>query len=153
MTRALADQLARSWRELGGLLASRRLLVSLGGAASDLTPTKLRALDVLAERGGVRIGELGEELSVEETTATRLADRLEAMGVARRERDPVDGRAAVLVLTAAGKRLMADVAQRRQEFFRDVLSALDHDERAELVRLTAKATAALRERSAELVAR
>ena len=48
---------------------------------------------------------------------------------------------------------MAEVASRRQEFFRDVLEALEPDERAELVRLTAKATAALRARSDELAAR
>jgi hypothetical protein len=43
--------------------------------------------------------------------------------------------------------------KRRAAFFRDVLAALDPDERGDLVRLTAKATAALRARSEELVAR
>lgn len=148
-----AEELARSWRELGSLLASRRLLASLGGEESKLTPTKLRALDVLAERRGLRIGDLGGALSVDETTATRLADRLVASGLAVRERDPEDGRAVVLVLTAAGKRLATQVARRRREFFRDVLAALEPDERAELVRLTVKVADALRERSAELAAR
>ena len=94
-----------------------------------------------------------EVSSVDETTATRLADRLEAMGVARRRRDAADRRATEVVLTPSGERLAAEMSKRRLEFFRDVLASLDPDERGELVRLTAKATAALRARSEELVAR
>jgi len=146
---ALASELSRAWRELGGILASRRLLASLGTDAR-LTPTKLRALDALAEHGSLRISELAARMSVDETTGTRLADRLEASGLARRERDPGDRRATAIVLTPAGKRIAADMARRRLEFFGDVLVALGPEERGELVRLTTKATAALRE---ELVAR
>ncbi len=150
----LAADLSRCWRELGGILASRRLLASLSGAAgSRLTPTKLRALDLLAEAGRMRVGDLAAAMAVDETTGTRLVDRLEAMGVAARERAEDDRRATEVALTAAGRRLVADVSERRQEFFRDVLDALDPDERVELVRLTAKATEALRARSEELVAR
>jgi DNA-binding MarR family transcriptional regulator len=151
---ALASELSRDWRELGGILSSRRLLASLSaGADSRLTPTKLRALDALAEGGGLRVSDLASRMSVDETTATRLADRLEAMGVARRRRDPADRRATEVVLTPSGERLAAEMSKRRLEFFRDVLAALDPAEREELVRLTAKATAAFRARSQELVAR
>jgi DNA-binding MarR family transcriptional regulator len=125
----------------------------LGGPGARLTPTKLRALDLIAESGGLRIGDLGDAMSVDETTATRLADRLEAIGVAARERAADDRRATVVVLTPSGKRLAADAARRRLDFFRDVLDALEPHERKELVRLTAKATEALRARSEELVAR
>jgi len=148
----LAEELSRTWRELGSILAGRRLVASLGGG-SQLTPTKLRALDLLSESGGLRIGDLAAGMAVDETTATRLVDRLEAMDVASRRRDPADRRATEVVLTRAGTRLIAEVARRREQFFRDVLAALDPDECAELVRLTAKATAALRERSEELVSR
>lgn len=151
---SLASELSRDWRELGGILSSRRLLASLSaGADARLTPTKLRALDALAEGGGLRVSDLAARMSVDETTATRLADRLEAMGVARRSRDAADRRATEVVLTPSGERLAAEMSKRRLEFFRDVLASLDPDERGELVRLTAKATAALRARSEELVAR
>jgi len=150
----LAFELSRCWRELGGILASRRLLASLSdGSDSRLTPTKVRALDVIAESGRMRVSDLAAGMSVDETTATRLVDRLEAMEVARRERDKSDRRATEVVLTPAGELLVAEVSHRRQEFFRDVLAALDPDERVELVRLTAKATQALRARSEELVSR
>jgi len=151
---ALAAQLSRSWRELGAVLASRRLLASIGNPADvRLTPTKLRALDFIAERGGVRIGDLAAGVFVDETTATRLVDRLEAMGVAARVPVLGDRRGTEVVLTAEGERLAADMAERRQAFFREVLEALEPAERAELVRLSAKATASLHERAREAVAR
>jgi DNA-binding MarR family transcriptional regulator len=151
---ALDARLSRSWRELGGLLVSRRLLASISDSPDvPLTPTRLRALDVLAESGGLRIGDLAAAMAIEETTATRLVDRLETMGVAKRRRGADDRRVTVVALTPKGTRLVSSVARRRREFFRDVLEALDPDERTELVRLTEKATAALRARSEELVAR
>ena len=56
-------------------------------------------------------------------------------------------------LTRAGAVLVKEVARRRQRFLCDVLTALEPDERVELVRLTAKAAAELRDRSEELTAR
>src|SRR5580765_1850996 len=152
---SLAADLSRLWRELGTILASRRLLASLSGeAAGRLTPTKLRGLQLLAEGGGrLRIGDLAARMAVDETTATRLADRLEAMGAATRERDAADRRATVVVLTPEGERLAAEAARRHRDFVGEVLATLDPDERAELVRLTEKATGALRARSEELAAK
>jgi DNA-binding MarR family transcriptional regulator len=116
--------------------------------ARKLTPSKLRALDLLSRHGTLRIGELADRLAVDDTTATRLVDRLEELGVAERRREPGDRRATVVALTAAGEELVAGVAAQRQLFFCDVLGALEPDERAELVRLTEKAALALRERAA-----
>jgi DNA-binding MarR family transcriptional regulator len=150
----LADELSQHWRGLSSVLANRRLLASLHpGTASTLTPTKLRALGLLAEQGGLRIGELADRVGVDETTATRLVDRLEAMGVAERRGAADDRRATVVELTPAGTELAGEIAARRQRFFCDVLEALEPDERAELVRLTAKAAQALRSRSEELMGR
>ena len=138
------------------MLASRRLLASIGeptGTDRRLTPTKLRALDLLAERGALRVGDLAAGVYVDETTATRLVDRLEAMGVAVRRPVAGDRRGTEVVLTPGGERLVAETAERRQQFFREILAALEPEERSELVRLTAKAAVAMRERSEELVAR
>ena len=135
------------------MLRSRRLLASLHpGLARQLTPSKIRALTLLAN-GGLRIGELADGVGVDDTTATRLVDRLEAMGVAERRREPGDRRATTVELTRAGEELVAGIAAQRQLFFCDVLDALEPDERSELVRLTAKAADALRARSEALVAR
>lgn len=151
--RELAGELSHSWHDLGRMLASRRLLASLHPGAPPMTPTKLRALDVISGESGVRVGELADRIGIDETTATRLVDRLEAAGVAERQSAPGDRRAIVVALTPAGAVLVKEVAQRRQRFLCDVLTALEPDERAELVRLTAKAAAVLRDRSEELTAR
>src|SRR5580765_3227377 len=93
----LADELSQGWRELGRVLASRRVLASLHpGSARLLTPTKLRALDLVAESGGMRVGELAARVGVDETTATRLVDRLESHGVVERRSAPDDRRATVV---------------------------------------------------------
>jgi DNA-binding MarR family transcriptional regulator len=133
------------------VLRSRRLLASLHpGLARQLTPSKIRAVTLLAS-GGLRIGELADGVGVDDTTATRLVDRLEAMGVAERRNEPGDRRATTVGLTRAGEELVAGIAAQRQLFFCDVLAGLEPEERTELVRLTAKAAEALQTRSKELV--
>jgi|SRR4051812_32874200 DNA-binding MarR family transcriptional regulator len=152
---ALARDLSDSWHELGRVLASRRLLASLhGGTSPALSPTRRKALDVLArESGGVRVGELARGVGVDETTATRLVDRLAADGLVHRRRLESDRRVTVVELTAAGTELVDEIARRRRDFFRDVLRALEPDEREELVRLTARAAGALRSTTEELIRR
>lgn len=149
-----AAELSRHWHDLGRILASRRLLASLhAGQKPTLTPTRLRALDALAESGGARVGELAEYVGVDETTATRLVDRLESLELVERRSIERDRRATLVALSPAGQRLVAKVAAQRRRFFGDVLAALEPDERDELVRLTAKAAEALRTRSDELIRR
>jgi DNA-binding MarR family transcriptional regulator len=92
-------------------------------------------------------------VGVDDTTTTRLVDRLESAGLAARRSDSGDRRATTVELTRAGEKLVAGLAAQRQLFFCDVLDALEPEERAELVRLTAKAADALRARSEELAAR
>ena len=151
---ALAGELGRRWHELGSVLRSRRLLAALHhGSSAKLTPTNLRALDVLADRDGIPIGRLADRVGIDETTASRLADRLEVAGLVERRRSPDDRRVALVALTREGAELARVVADQRRRFFHDVLGALEPDERAELVRLTAKAAEALRATSEELIAR
>lgn len=150
----LAEELSRCWYELGSALRDRRLLASLhAGDANALTPTKLRAVSVLGEGGELRIGELAQRVGVDDTTATRLVDRLADAGLVERNGLEGDRRVTVVALTDEGAELADAVAAERRRFFADVLDALQPNERRELVRLTAKAARALRETSAELIAR
>lgn len=150
----LAAELSTCWRELGSILASRRLHSSLHPElGKKLTPSKLRALDVLARHDGLRVGELADRVGVDDTTATRLVDRLEDLGLAERKSEQGDRRAILVGLTDEGRELVAGVSAQRQQFFADVLASLDPDERVQLVRLTEKAALVLRTRSRELVTR
>ncbi len=135
----LAGELGRRWHELGSVLRSRRLLAALHhGSTATLTPTNLRALDVLAGGDGIRVGELADRVGIDETWGGGRGGR---------------GGVALVVLTGAGAELARVVSDQRRRFFRDVLDALEPGERAELVRLTAKAAEALRATSEELIAR
>jgi DNA-binding MarR family transcriptional regulator len=152
--RPLAAELSTCWRELGSILASRRLHSSLHPElGKKLTPSKLRGLELLAQQDGLRVGELAERVGVDDTTATRLVDRLEELGLAERRSEEGDRRAILVGLTAEGRELVAGVSAQRQQFFTDVLATLDPDERVQLVRLTEKAALALRTRSQDLVRR
>ncbi len=149
-----AAELATCWRELGTILASRRLHASLHPElGSKLTPSKVRALALIGESGGLRIGELADRVGVDDTTATRMVDRLEELGLVGRRHAAEDRRATVVTLTPDGAEITAGVARQRLLFFCDVLEALEPEERAHLVQLTAKAALVLRTRTEELVAR
>ena len=152
--RPLAAELSTCWRELGSILASRRLHASLHPElGTKLIPSKLRALELLAEHDGLRVGELADRVGVDDTTATRLVDRLEELGLAERHGEDSDRRATLVELTDEGSRLISGVAAQRQRFFADILATLEPDERIQLVELTEKAALALRARRDELVAR
>jgi DNA-binding MarR family transcriptional regulator len=150
----LAGELSRHWSDLGSVLRNRRLLESLhAGQGVTLTPSNLRALSVLGDGDGLRVGELAERVGIDETTATRLADRLASAGLVERRGSAEDRRVTVVVLTTVGRRLARAIGRQRRRFFSDVLAALEPEERAELVRLTAKAAGALQATSEELIAR
>ena len=152
--RPLAAELSTCWRELGSILASRRLHASLHPElGTKLTPSKLRALELLAEHDGLRVGELADRVGVDDTTATRLVDRLEELGLAERHGEDSDRRATLVELTDEGSQLISGVAAQRQRFFADILATLEPDERIQLVELTEKAALALRARRDELAAR
>ena len=152
--RPLAAELSACWGELGSILASRRLHASLHPELGrKLTPSKLRALELLAQHEGLRVGELADRVGVDTTTATRLVDRLEELGLAERHSEESDRRAILVGLSEEGRELVAGVVGQRQQFFADVLATLDAEERIQLLRLTEKAALALRTRSEELATR
>src|SRR3954452_16598370 len=92
--RPLAAELSTCWRELGSILASRRLHSSLHPElGKKLTPSKLRAVEVLPQHESLRVGELADRVGVDDTTATRLVDRLEGRGLAAGHSDQGEPRA------------------------------------------------------------
>lgn len=151
-TPELAGELARHWAELARTLASRKLVASLHPTLSaKLSPGGLHALLLLAEAPGPRISELAHGLGLDESTATRLVDRLEALALARRRPAEDDRRSTVVALTKSGRAAAATLRSERRGFLEEILSALDPDERTEFVRLTGKAAGALRERADEVI--
>ncbi len=77
----------------------------------------------------LRMMDLAEMLLLTRSNATRLVDRLEALGLIRRERLDGDGRGTVVVLTAAGRqalrRAWPTYAKGINDYFGSALSAAD----------------------------
>lgn len=83
-------------RRLGGSL----LLHHQGQAERiGLNPTDSRAMSLLAETGPIPAGRLAELMSLTTGAVTGLLDRLEAVGLVRRESDPEDRRRVLVVPT------------------------------------------------------
>jgi DNA-binding MarR family transcriptional regulator len=71
-------------------------------AAAGMSRTQLSVLTTLRDGGAVRITELAEAERVTQPSMTVLVSRLEREGWAKRQPDPVDGRAVVVAITPAG---------------------------------------------------
>jgi DNA-binding MarR family transcriptional regulator len=114
------------------LAASRALVAvaarSLAAAGDDVTLPQYRALVVLAAQGPQGTAELAAALAVNPSTATRMCDRLVRKGLVRRHRQAGDRRAVRIALTAAGRDLVTDVAQRRRAELARLLGALPSGE-------------------------
>jgi MarR family transcriptional regulator for hemolysin len=87
---------------------------------------------VLLERGqrGERSTqqELGEALGIDKSNVARLCAKLQRAGHATQQRSVSDGRARLLALTAAGRRLAERVQAASRDQFARLLAALPSDE-------------------------
>jgi DNA-binding MarR family transcriptional regulator len=83
----------------------------------EVRPSYGSVLLPLLEQDGLRIGEIGRRARLSKPSMTALVSQCEADGLVRRERDPLDGRAFRVVLTARGRRF-GDVVE-------EVLGELD----------------------------
>ncbi|MFD1506883.1 MarR family transcriptional regulator [Georgenia yuyongxinii] len=84
----------------------------------ELTPTDAWLLEALATHSPMRVTMLATWQGVDKSTVTPQVRRLEQAGLVDRHRDPVDGRASLLTLSAAGR----EVRERVRAVGGDVLS-------------------------------
>lgn len=70
-----------------------------------LSFTTLSVLDTLAARGPMRLTDLTRTEQVSQPGITQLVTRLERDGLVERRPDPTDGRAVLVHLTEAGRRI------------------------------------------------
>jgi len=82
-------------------------------------------------------------LGLSHPAAVRLADRLEAQGLAARTTDPQDARAITLQLTEAGRRAAGEALTARAATLSAALEVLTVEERESLAALSAKLLSAL----------
>lgn len=129
------------------LAASRVLMAvsarSIAAVEETVTLTQFRTLVVLERNGQLNLQKLADHLGVNASTAMRMIDRLIAAGFVNRAENPSSRREVVLTLTDEGTRTVAAVMSRRREEIRQIVTAMQSQGRADLVRvLEAFATAA-----------
>jgi len=77
-----------------------------------LTYTQWITIVALWEHDGQTVGSLGDKLFLESNTLTPILKKREALGYVERRRDPRDERQVIVSLTAAGRALREQGAQR-----------------------------------------
>lgn len=97
----------------------------------------------LWDSGPQRQTELLRMMDIDASTLTRMVQRLESVGLLKRQADPADRRAFLIELTPAGQALRTEVERVWRELEEDTLVDLDAIERAELERLLNKLDARL----------
>ena len=89
-----------------------------------LTPTQLTALAVIERHGPLGPGALAEYERVSAPTMTRVVNRLTEAGLVERTSDPTDRRAALLVVTGAGRALLRRARTRKDIWLTERLAEL-----------------------------
>ncbi len=110
-----------------------------------ITPTQYNALRILRGAGeaGLCRAEVIDRMVSRVPDATRLLDRLEAMGLSLRARDPDDRRYVRTRITQQGLDLLATLDDSVQEMHGRHLGGLDDTELDSLIRILARVRASV----------
>ena len=101
--------------------------------AVSVSPTQLRVLSLIMTHPRTNVNRLAELLDVVPSSASRLCDRLEAVGLLRRVADPRDRREVRLIPTGAAESLLRDLKERRHQAIQAVLDRMPHRVQHELL--------------------
>ncbi len=94
--------------------------------ALGLTHAGVMALDVISREGGLTQAQVAHKVGVQAQTMGKTLTRLEAHGHIARERNAVDRRSYVMVLTDKGRRALAEATEIEHDLAGT--GVLDHEE-------------------------
>lgn len=117
-------------------LSQRRIADSARAGLADLgiTPAQAGALFAIDPEGGTTISALAQALDLAQSAASGLAQRLERLGLVRRDGDPDDARMSRLHLTPRAREIRAQALVRTQSFNQTLASDLSPAELDIIVR-------------------
>ncbi|MFD4554952.1 MarR family winged helix-turn-helix transcriptional regulator [Streptomyces sp. NPDC058469] len=101
---------------------ARRARASAGRLHPELSLVSYTLLGHLEEQDGCRATDLAAHYALDKSTVSRQVAALERADLIERRLDPEDHRVQVLHLTAAGRRILAQVTENRQAAFRERLA-------------------------------
>jgi DNA-binding MarR family transcriptional regulator len=103
-------------------------------AGTNLGPSQTAALATVERHGPLSPSELAQIERIKRPTATRIIGHLEEAGLLERVKDPADGRASILTVTAEGRRLLKRLRERKTAYLAQRLDKLDAEDRRALER-------------------
>lgn len=99
---------------------------------SGVTGAQLWAMQELADRAGLRVGELANMMALHQSTASNMIDRLETAGLVRKERTSADQRVVRLYLTDKGFDLLAQAPSPARGVLQEALRSLEGEDLSRL---------------------
>ena len=108
-------------------------------AGFDLTPVQFSALAALSANPEIDQATLAGLIGYDRVTMGSVLDRLQNKGLIDRHTSPRDRRAKVLTLTELGATTLDTATPIVWDLQADILTGLDEDERAQMLRLLRKA--------------
>jgi DNA-binding MarR family transcriptional regulator len=107
-------------------------------ALLDLTPTELRIMRVLLEKGSSPMNWFCHETMLSQPSITGIIDKLEERGLVERVRSKEDRREVLIAITVKGNDAYAKGMDLHRQFVEKALSALESEEVDALVSLLKK---------------
>lgn len=98
----------------------------------ELSASATLALNRLNREGPMRVTALAEAEGASQSAMTQLIQRLERQGLVERRADPEDGRASLVAIGEAGRRMWDGRADVRRERIGDMLAGVGADDRVAL---------------------
>ena len=124
-----ADDVTRLRTAIGMLARSLRYTE----AGAGLTPSELTVLSTIARSGPIGLSELAAQQRLNPTMLSRIAGKLCEAGLIERTAAPTDRRAAVVDVTAAGRRRHRAIQAERTESLTRQVEALTPADAAALL--------------------
>ncbi|NEB81219.1 winged helix-turn-helix transcriptional regulator [Streptomyces sp. SID14478] len=101
---------------------ARRARATAARMHPELSLVSFTLLSHLDERGGCRATDLAAHYALDKSTVSRQVSALERAGLVMRRVDPDDHRVQVLLPTAAGAEILAQVTESRRQIFGERLA-------------------------------
>lgn len=125
MTTPLSEQQAQALRAFRMIFRAVRRHYQLLEKQTGISGAQAWALSLLADQAGMTVGELAVAMSVHQSTASNLVEKLVQLGLASRRKDATDLRVTRLEASARGQRLLAGVEGPITGLLPDALARLD----------------------------
>jgi DNA-binding MarR family transcriptional regulator len=103
-----------------------------------LAATQRLALAIVVDASPLRLRALAERIGTTDATASRTVDALVALGLVRREPDPVDGRGVLVVASPKAVKLVAKRRAHLVDALEQGLAGMSQADRERLVSLLAE---------------